>query len=131
MTASIPVAPAAQVTYLLQARNQGPADATSVMVEDSLPDGMTFVGSIPSGLCIDTGMSMLNCDLGALAAGTGLEFSIIAAIDASVMDSVLANVAVISGAESDPVASNNFGTEFTLILSDLIFADNMEKCTPD
>ena len=126
-----PNRPGGQVTYLLQARNQGPSDATSVMVEDSLPEGMTLVDSIPSGLCSDTGMGILDCDLGALAAGTGLEFSIIAAIDASVMDTMLANVAVISGAESDPVSANNFGTEFTLILSDLIFADNMEKCTPD
>ncbi len=64
-----PVAPGQQEIYTLTVTNAGPADATSVVVTDTLPANATLLSSTFSGgTC--TGTTTLTCNLGTIAANS-------------------------------------------------------------
>jgi len=124
-----PTHPGATVAYLIEAGNNGPVDATSVTVDDLLPAAMSFVDSVPSGLCSETG-GLVTCGIGNLASGAGTSFSVIADVDSAADNGVVTNAVTITAAQDDPSTSNDTDTESTTIKGDLIFFDSMERCTP-
>ena len=75
--ASTEITAGAPVDYSFQVINNGPADARSITLSDTLPAGLTFVGIVgqtaPAGLtwtCSEPGSSQVDCTLvGTLAAG--------------------------------------------------------------
>ena len=85
--------------------NNGPSDATEVVLTDSFPEGVSSMLSIPvSGSC--SGESTVVCELGDLAVGSKTLVMIIARVDASLSQSVV-NTASVSAAEPDPYPANN------------------------
>ena len=61
-----PVIASQNLTYTLQVKNNGPAPATSVIVVDALPSGVTFVSATATqGVC----NSGVTCSLGDMAVG--------------------------------------------------------------
>ena len=62
------------ITYSLSIANSGPSDAQGVVVTDTLPAGVTFVGA--SAGCSGRRPASVTCTLGTLAAGATTSFSV-------------------------------------------------------
>ena len=96
--------------YDLTITNNGPADATDVVVVDPLPGNTTFVSA-------DAGCSELagtvSCAIGALAAGASTSRSI--SVVAGSAGSALTNTATVSAFQFDPDPSNNMSTAVTIL----------------
>ncbi|MEM7053547.1 MAG: choice-of-anchor D domain-containing protein [Pseudomonadota bacterium] len=97
------------LVYTISVENLGPSDATNVVVSDTLPSGVTLVST--SG-CAQDPSGTPSCDLGTVAAGGTVNFSISVVVDAGAGDS-LSNTASVSSDASDPVTGNNEDTEDT------------------
>jgi uncharacterized repeat protein (TIGR01451 family) len=108
-SASVPVG--GVLRHTLAVSNRGPA-AASALVRDVLPASVAFVSATASqGACAhDAGV--VTCDLGSLLSGGA------ATITLEVMPTVsglLTNTATVSGAELDPVQTNNSATVVTTV----------------
>lgn len=124
------VARGARLTYTLTASNLGPAAATNVVVTDTLPPGVSFTDEpqprpaslifadgfesgdtlgwslqTPAASCGRSG-NVVTCTLSSLASGAGAAFVLHPKVSMSASGS-LTNQGLISGAEADPVTSNN------------------------
>jgi uncharacterized repeat protein (TIGR01451 family) len=95
-----PVTPGGVGRYALQFANKGPSDAPDVIVRDTLPDGLTFVGDT-SGACSAVGQA-LTCSLGALNAGATGELGVDVRVDPSLAGRTVRNAASIATEPSDP-----------------------------
>lgn len=95
----------ATVNFSIDVKNQGPSDATGVVVNDLLESGYTFVSSTASrgSYNIRTGV----WSLGGLASGATEKLTVAASI---VSTGSHVNTATISGNETDPDLSNNTST---------------------
>jgi len=72
----------ANVTYTLTVTNSGPADATGVLVNDELPDGLTFVSSVaPEGTSYSSSTGVWT--IGTLPADSSVVLTITANVDAA------------------------------------------------
>jgi uncharacterized repeat protein (TIGR01451 family) len=89
------------VTYSITVTNQGPSDATGVMVTDTLPPGLTFLTASPAS--VQSG-NVVNCSLGALSAGSSTNVTLVALATSS---AILINTALVTAVQCDPVSSNN------------------------
>jgi len=108
-----PVIVGSTLTYQVVATNQGPDDATGVVVTDTLPAGVVFVSATPQqGVC-NQAAGVLTCDLGALAAGAFTQISIQVTPNTT---GGIVNIAQIAGNEFDPTTSNNISTETTNVI---------------
>ncbi len=97
------------LSYRLTVINNGPAQATNVMVNDTLPAGVTFVSSSASqGSCNGT----TSCALGPLASGAT---AIVTIVVAPTAPGQLVNSATVSSAETDYATANNSASITTLI----------------
>ena len=65
-----PVTAGDNLTYTLEATNNGPSVASSVTVSDPLPAGTTFVSVTPSAGTCSESAGTVSCSLGDLAVGT-------------------------------------------------------------
>jgi uncharacterized repeat protein (TIGR01451 family) len=100
------------LSYRIVATNNGPANATNVIVTDSLPAGVTF-GSVSAtqGNCGGTGM--VSCILGSLPVGA----SAIVTINVTpTAQGQVANSATVSSSEGDFDNSNNTSTATVQVL---------------
>ncbi len=107
-----PVVTGANIVYTLTVRNNGPASATAVTVNDTLPAGVTFVSATPSQGAACTGSTTVSCVLGALASGAQATVTVTVTTSAP---GVVVNTATVSGAEPDPAPGNNTATEPTTV----------------
>jgi len=96
-----PVAPGGNLDLTLVVTNNGPDDATGVVIEDTLPAGVTFVEALD---CTEAG-GVVTCDVGALANGESATRTI--TVTAPDAEGELTNTATVSGDQLDPVADNN------------------------
>jgi uncharacterized repeat protein (TIGR01451 family) len=104
--ASGPVIAGQTITYTLSVVNDGPSTAQAVTVADTLPAGVTIVGSLPSGC---SGSSTITCTLGALsvsATPVTRSFTVRVGADATLGSSVV-NVATVSSSTTDPDSADN------------------------
>ncbi len=92
--------------YYLIVENNGPSDATGVVLTDSFPEGVSPILSIPvAGTC--AGDKRTVCELDDLAVGSRNLVMIIARLDDALSQSVTVNTASVSSAERDPYPTNN------------------------
>lgn len=94
------------ITFTITAANAGPSNATSVTVNDLLPSGYTFVSAnAPAGTSYNSTSGVWT--IGSLANGANVALGLTATVKAS---GNYANVAKITGNESDPGTANNSAT---------------------
>jgi uncharacterized repeat protein (TIGR01451 family) len=96
------------LTYHLEATNNGPANATGVVVTDTLPTNSTFVSA--SAGCTEAA-GVVTCTVGNLASGASAGFDI--TVTAGSAGTSLTDTASISGDQSDPDSTNNTSTVVT------------------
>jgi uncharacterized repeat protein (TIGR01451 family) len=95
-----PVTVGQELTYTVDAKNNGPDAATNVVVTDTLPAGANFTSAVPSqGTC--TGTGTVTCNLGAIANGATAKVTIKATITKVI------NSANVKAAQKDPNTTNN------------------------
>jgi uncharacterized repeat protein (TIGR01451 family) len=90
-------------SYLLNVINLGPADATSVVITDQLPIGVTLVSATPEqGSC--SGSTTLTCNLGPMANGATVNITVVVKV---VQAGALSGSAVATSENPDPNEGNN------------------------
>jgi uncharacterized repeat protein (TIGR01451 family)/LPXTG-motif cell wall-anchored protein len=95
------------ITYSLTVTNNGPSDATGVVVTDNLPAGVTFVSANGSGwACSNTGNVSVSCTVAALATGSVAPV-ITVVVTAPGQAGGLTNTAAVAATTADPNAGNN------------------------
>ncbi|HEX9756173.1 MAG TPA: hypothetical protein VGB26_00060 [Nitrospiria bacterium] len=101
---SDPVVVGGNVTYSVTVTNNGPDNATGVVVTDTLDPSVTYVSATPSqGTCSEAG-GTVTCNLGSIANGANATISIVVT---TTMTGTIGNAASVSGNETDPDESNN------------------------
>ena len=106
---------ATNLTYTLTVTNNGPSDATGIVVTDTLPSTLNF-GSASSGCSHDAGTNQVTCSLGSLVNGATtavtIEFTVVASSTAFVIN----NFATVMANEADPDATDNTVLETTTVI---------------
>jgi uncharacterized repeat protein (TIGR01451 family) len=133
-----PVAAGAQLTYTVIVSNNGPSDATSVELTDTLPDEVTFVSATSSQGTVSHAAGVVTAAIGAMDAGNSVTVTIIVQVDAQASGTIT-NAAEVSAAETELNAANNTAEQATVIsraLSSLMGAvyvdvDNDGQRDPD
>ncbi len=113
-----PFVPGQPVSWRLSITNNGPSNAAGVTVADTLPAGSTITtATASSGTCTGAGSSNLTCNLGTLNAGVTRTVTIVAALPPGVAPGTLDNTATVSATTSDPVPSNNSGSDTAAVVA--------------
>jgi uncharacterized repeat protein (TIGR01451 family) len=108
-------APGSNITYNLTVTNNGPQDATSVVVTDNLAPGTTLVScGSPLGTCGGTA-SAPTIAFGSLANGDSVGATLIVTAPPSPNGTMLSNTASVTAAGIDPNLNNNSSTASTTL----------------
>jgi uncharacterized repeat protein (TIGR01451 family) len=115
------------VTFTITATNNGPGNATGVLVNEALPSGYSFVSSNASA---GTSYSAPTWTIGSLANGASATLTVVAKVEAT---GSYANTVTISGTETDPTPGNNTDTETPTPISttDLAITKVANNATPN
>ncbi|MGE0641645.1 MAG: hypothetical protein AB7G12_10365 [Thermoanaerobaculia bacterium] len=114
-----PVLPGDTVTYTLTVMNEGPADATGVVVTDTLPLGLTYV----SDDCGALDVPPWTWDIGNLANGANVQCNVTVSVDVDAAGDIL-NTADVTADNADPATGNNSSsTQITVGLGAPPFAE--------
>ena len=109
-----PVTAGGQLTYTFTTTNDGPSNATGVMLTDVLPAGETYVSSTCSQGSVTNNNGTLTVQLGNLANGATDTTTVI--VDRQCIPSgTLTNTVTVSRNQPDPNPSNNTSTVTTPI----------------
>ena len=105
-------------TYTLTVANDGPSDATGVVLTDTWPGGFSQGAVTPSqGSCAPVGAGPdLSCALGTIAAGATATVSIDYTVPAATPGGPQVNSATVSGALLDPDAADDTATDTTTVI---------------
>lgn len=87
------------LTYTVHVENTGGADATNVVVTDTLPDGVTFASADEGGVATDRSIAWT---IPTLAAGVGIDLHITATVDATTAAATLVNHVVVTPPPGTP-----------------------------
>ena len=104
--------PGDKLTYFFRVANQGPSDASQVILDADLPEGTDFASAQPDGCELDG--QFLHCRLGDLKAGEGRELDLSLQIGPEV-DGPLALAARVFAQEDDPEPANNLAELISLV----------------
>jgi uncharacterized repeat protein (TIGR01451 family) len=99
------VAPGDNVVYTLTVTNNGPADATNVVVTDPLPAEVTYVSDDCGGMNVPP----WTWTVGNLANGVSATCNITVTVNPGAAGNI-DNTATVSGDNADPAQANNTGT---------------------
>lgn len=104
------------ITYTLDATNNGPSNASSVTLTDTLPTDITFQsGSVEGGgTCTAAGRDV-TCPIGTIAAADTRTVTIVARVGPSVVGTSTNTATVSSSAVNDPSPGNNTASSTTSI----------------
>jgi uncharacterized repeat protein (TIGR01451 family) len=115
------VKPGTGFTYSIEVTNGGPSVATWVVVNDALPEGLTFDAGGSSIECSASGQDV-TCTIGALSVDDEVTLDIAIMVDASLEDGVvLSNTASVFGNEPDPNQDDNSATEEVIVERSKVF----------
>jgi uncharacterized repeat protein (TIGR01451 family) len=96
--------------YTVTVTNNGPSDASGVLLSDTLPAGAALVSdSTDSGLTPTVTDGVVSVAIGALAAGSSIRL-MMAMNPIATPGSTLDDTAVVSGSQADPNTTNNTAT---------------------
>lgn len=114
-----PVMAGNDLTYTITVTNTGPNDATTVVLTDTLPSGVTFVSASPG--CSFAAPNTVICSLGTIPVGGFVNVTIVVQPNTP---GVITNTAEVTAAENDPDPSNNQVSEDTEVqgIADLSIA---------
>ena len=118
-----PVNATQNVTYTIDVTQNGPSDASTVSVNDTLPANTTFVSvTTPGGWSASTPVvgaaGTITFSKSTFASGQTAQFVIVAKVDLNAPnDSTLTNTALVAATETDPTPGNNSATTTTLVKS--------------
>jgi len=112
-----PVLTGAPLTYTLSVANSGPNATTSVMVTDTLPASVTFVGVAAPGWSCGQSSGVVTCSLATLAVGAAPD--IVIHTNAPGAPGVFTNTASLSSALPDLTPANN-ATSITTLGADAL-----------
>ena len=100
------------MTYTVTVSNNGPSQATGVVLTDTLPAGVTFVSAIPSqGTGCTHVAGTVTCNLGALDSGASGTITIQVTPSAAQAGTTITNTVSVTSAVADPDALNNGATK--------------------
>jgi uncharacterized repeat protein (TIGR01451 family) len=106
-----PAVVGSDLTYTLTVTNNGPLDATNVVLTDTLPGGVTFVSHTPSqGSC--SGPIPVSCPLGTLASGASATVTIVVQPTDT---GTLSNTVSVSADQPDGNQNNSVATLVTTV----------------
>jgi uncharacterized repeat protein (TIGR01451 family) len=111
-----PVVEGNQLKYAITVTNNGPSDATGVIVTDTLPALLTFNAATSFGGCSAVGQ-VVTCTVGAIAAGQSVTIVIGATAGDVSVSTVVTNPVSVSGDQPEPAgggASNSDSEETTI-----------------
>lgn len=93
-------------TYTITVSNNGPSDASGIVITDTLPVSTTFVSSLPAGCSVNA--SNVRCSMLDLVNGASDQVQLTIGIDASVANrATISNTVNVNGAEFDDDMANN------------------------
>jgi uncharacterized repeat protein (TIGR01451 family)/CSLREA domain-containing protein len=125
-----PVIAGANLTYTINLTNNGPDVATTVMMQDTLPAGTTFVSVASPGSCTTPpvgGTGTVTCTLASLASGSSATITLVVNVTAPA-GSTITNTATVSNSTPDPSPGNNSATAMTAVNAPVACAIN---CPPN
>ncbi len=97
--------PGDPLTYTITVTNNGPSNATGVVITDTLPASVTFLPSPQSSAnCTEGPVDTITCTIGSLASGANSQVTI--KVQTSVAE-MIGNYATVTGNETDPNLANN------------------------
>ena len=115
-----PIAAGTTLTYLIAVNNEGPSDASAVVVTDTLPGGVSFVSAVSSQGqdCLVVGVSPTTviCALGDLIDGASATVTIVVDVESSQTEP-LQNSANVGSTMIDPNPLNNIDSEVTGVVA--------------
>lgn len=100
------VAPGDDVVFTLAVTNNGPGDASNVIVTDMLPAEVTYV----SDDCAGMNVPPWTWNVGALANGATATCNITVTVNAGV-EGTISNTATVTSDSTDPVTANDTGSD--------------------
>ena len=106
-----PVLAGEDLTYTLVVTNDGPSDATNIVVTDAVPAGTSFVSADGGGL---EAAGAVTWNLGTLADGATATLHVTVHVNGA-RTADLTNTASVSSDVSDPDAGNDDATETTVV----------------
>jgi uncharacterized repeat protein (TIGR01451 family) len=113
---SDPVLAGDNLAYTLTVSNNGPTDATEVVVADTLPTNIILVSVTPSQGRATESAGVVTWNVGDLVSGASATLTIIVTVSSSAEDdSTLTNTATVSAVETDPNTADNSDTETTTV----------------
>lgn len=105
----------ASLVYAVTVTNDGPSPAVDVIVEDTLPAGVTFVsGTGPNGETLNETGGVVTYNAGTIASGASFTLTINATIDATASGNLI-NSATVSSSTLDDTANNNAAAATTAV----------------
>ncbi len=109
------VTPGQSLTYRVTVTNKSLVDAHGVMLQDSLPGGLSVLSvTAGPGVSVTRAGRSITADLGTLAAGSTATVTVVGTVTA-LPGTTLTSSASVTLAEPDPVPSNNVATSSTLV----------------
>ena len=113
-----PVTGGLDLTYTISVSNNGPGDATGVMLTDTFPGNvnLTFVSATPTQGSCTGDSSSVSCALDGIANGATASVSIVVTTPEVGVATPISNSASVMATESDDNPSNNTITEATTIV---------------
>ncbi|MCK5585231.1 DUF11 domain-containing protein, partial [Candidatus Bipolaricaulota bacterium] len=108
-----PVAAGEQLTYTVTVTNNGPSNATGVVVTDILPAEVSYFSGTPSQGTFSSGTGVWT--VGSLADGASATLTLVVDVDPGISGTIINNVCA-TGNEPDSVSGNNCDDEETTVV---------------